>query len=253
MVRDRPARLRRSPRTSLHPTEQRRGRRPHAGQPRQVLVRGGSDHGDLGRSPRRTGARGHAERSRIRLRRRTAVTLDDQLSSKASSTRRGDDERARRVELLLLAQAEPLLRYFSRRAPLDDAPDLLSETMLTVWRRAKDVPAGNEGTLWIYGVARRVLATHHRSNRRRTSLVDRLRDQIVVHNPAHDQLDDISAHLHHLIERLPAVDRDIIGLVHWEGFTLEEAARILEKNPSTIRTRYARLRQQLKSELQAEV
>jgi RNA polymerase sigma-70 factor (ECF subfamily) len=41
------------------------------------------------------------------------------------------------------------------------------------------------------------------------------------------------------VRRLPAAQRDLVTLVHWEGFSLAEAAEILGVNPSTERSRYA--------------
>ncbi len=45
------------------------------------------------------------------------------------------------------------------------------------------------------------------------------------------------------------VDRDIIGLVHWEGFSLVEVSRILRMKEGTVRSRYHRARTSLRAEL----
>jgi DNA-directed RNA polymerase specialized sigma24 family protein len=50
---------------------------------------------------------------------------------------------------------------------------VIAETFLTAWRRLDDVPAGDEARLWLYGVARRMLANQRRGARRRSSLADR--------------------------------------------------------------------------------
>ena len=39
--------------------------------------------------------------------------------------------------------------------------------------------------------------------------------------------------------RLPAPQRELVMLVHWDGFTIAEAAEILRVNASTARSRYA--------------
>jgi RNA polymerase sigma-70 factor, ECF subfamily len=56
----------------------------------------------------------------------------------------------------------------------------MAETFLTSWRRLEEVPPGPEARLWLYGVARRVLANHHRGQRRRSALADRLRGELAV-------------------------------------------------------------------------
>src|SRR5262249_61953525 len=62
----------------------------------------------------------------------------------------------------------------------DDAAGVIAETFLACWRRLGDVPDGKNTRLWLYGVARRVLANHHRADRRRTALADRLRADLAA-------------------------------------------------------------------------
>lgn len=76
-------------------------------------------------------------------------------------TPRSDSDR---IENLARDVAPDLLRYFERRAlPIDDAADLVSETLLVVFRRADAVPlGGEESRMWAFGVARKMLAGHRR-------------------------------------------------------------------------------------------
>src|ERR1700735_5412690 len=91
----------------------------------------------------------------------------------------GPDERRHRFEELYAANCGPILGYVLRRTDNpDDAADVIAETFLTVWRRLDAVPPGDEARLWLYGVARRVLANHRRGQRRRTALTERLRDDL---------------------------------------------------------------------------
>ena len=76
------------------------------------------------------------------------------------------DERQRRFEEVYLAHRGSILGYVLRRTDNpDDAADVIAETFLTAWRRLEDVPRDAEARLWLYGVARRVLANHHRGVR----------------------------------------------------------------------------------------
>ena len=76
-----------------------------------------------------------------------------------------------------LREASPdVLAYLQRRVGLDDAPDLLGETMVVAWRRAEDLPDDPErARMWLFGIARGTLRNHTRGERRRWALADRLR------------------------------------------------------------------------------
>lgn len=77
----------------------------------------------------------------------------------------------------LRAISPDLLGYFERRvSEREDAADLLAETMLQAWRRAKSQPHEAERQrMWLFTIAANVLANHRRSARRRSALADRLR------------------------------------------------------------------------------
>lgn len=74
-----------------------------------------------------------------------------------------------------------ILGYLLRRTvgPAD-AADLLGEVYLIAWRRREDVPAGDQARLWLYGVARRVLANHHRTQATQRRLADTLAAQLAT-------------------------------------------------------------------------
>jgi RNA polymerase sigma factor (sigma-70 family) len=74
-----------------------------------------------------------------------------------------------------------VMAYALRRAAEpQDAADVVAETFLVAWRRLHDVPAGLDARLWLFGVARRILANHQRGERRRA----RLRAELAVAVPA---------------------------------------------------------------------
>jgi DNA-directed RNA polymerase specialized sigma24 family protein len=78
-------------------------------------------------------------------------------------------ERQHRFEAMYMAHHGPILGYVLRRTDNpDDAADVIGEVFLTAWRRLDDMPGDDQARLWLYGVARRVLANHHRGERRRT-------------------------------------------------------------------------------------
>lgn len=158
---------------------------------------------------------------------------------------RSGDARADRTIVLLEETARDLLRYFERRVGLDDAPDALSETMTTAWRRESSMPASNdEARLWVFGIARNVVLNVQRGRRRRTLLGDRLRravDPIDTVAPPSDSDLDVRAAINSLDTELA----ELVRLVHWDGFALSEAARILDVPASTARSRYQKAKREL--------
>lgn len=164
----------------------------------------------------------------------------------------GDEVTVPDVERLLADIAEPLMKYFLRRVQVrEDAGDCVAETMLVVWRRREDLPADiSEWKPWCFGVARRVLSTHHRGQARRIAIAERLRhalsDSDVVRDPG-----DRDEELAHALRSLKDVDRELIGLVAWEGFTIAEAGTIVGLRSDAARARYARARARLRRMLSA--
>lgn len=145
-----------------------------------------------------------------------------------------------------------LLRYFRRRVPAQDAADLLAETGLVAWRRAGALPASEDGARrWLFAVAHNVLRNHQRGQRRRHALADRVRDVLVrVGGPAPGADDGVE--VRDAIARLEPDLAEVVRLVHWEGFTVTEAAEVIGRSPSTTRARYQRAREQLRAMLSLE-
>lgn len=153
---------------------------------------------------------------------------------------------------LVRSESPGLLRYFRRRVQdPEDAADLLGSTLLVLWRRRSSVPnASDEARRWLYGVAHRVLATERRARMRRSALEVRLGADLAIairdQPPVDDERRDT---LRRLLAGLDEVDREIVGLVYWEGFSLAEVARILRLNPASVRSRHARARTRMLADL----
>ncbi|KGN34810.1 RNA polymerase [Knoellia sinensis KCTC 19936] len=139
----------------------------------------------------------------------------------------------------------PLLAYAVRRV-VDpaDAADVVAETYLVAWRRLDDVPQGDEARPWLFGVARRVLANHHRGERRRVALADRLRDHLVDEVvPALELVEE--APVVRAMRRLPDDDQELLRLVAWEELAREEIAVVMGLSRATVRVRLHRARKRL--------
>lgn len=153
------------------------------------------------------------------------------------------------VQSLVERESMSLLNYFLRRTVnADDAADLLGETLLVIWRRENSIPSNQtEARMWMFGVARLVLSGYRRSRSRRDALSEKLGATLAtVMQEVHDP--DPSG-VRAAISTLPELDREIVRLVYWEGFTLAEVAQILSMRPATVRSRMARARGKLRVQL----
>ncbi|MFE5408672.1 RNA polymerase sigma factor [Microbacterium sp. NPDC056569] len=152
-----------------------------------------------------------------------------------------------------LEEASPdLLAYLQRRAGLDDAPDLLGETMVVAWRRVRDLPGDPErARMWLFGIARTTVLNHVRGQRRRWALADRIRSERTT--DAASAAADEGAEVRDAIARLDPDLAELVRLVHWERFSIAEAAEIAGIPASTARGRYAKAKAELRVALGASV
>lgn len=156
-----------------------------------------------------------------------------------------------RFEALYAAEGRRVLAYALRRTSQPaDAADVLAEVFLVAWRRLEDVPPGDEARLWLYGVARGVMANHRRSLRRRERLGLRLAEVLTEHvgaDPA--DLADLGGRddvVRGALALLPPNDREVIQLAIWEELSAPEVAAVLGVPPATVRTRLHRARNRLR-------
>lgn len=152
-----------------------------------------------------------------------------------------------RVTDAIAANSIDLLAYFERRVGAEDAADLLAETMMTVWRRAADLPRESEqARMWLFVVARNLLSNAERGERRRWRLANRLRAML---GPDESPSAEAGADVRDAVARLDRELAELVRLVHWDGFSVAEAGELLGIPPSTARSRYARAKQELRAAL----
>jgi RNA polymerase sigma factor (sigma-70 family) len=151
------------------------------------------------------------------------------------------DNQARRIlfERLYGEFAPDVQAYVLRRVGPESVGDVVADVFLVAWRRLDDLPSSPRP--WLLGVARKTVANHLRSARRRTALVDRLR--VTASGSAVDaaRAEPVWAALASLGER----DREALMLVAWDGLSREEAAAVLGCSSGTFRVRFHRARAKL--------
>jgi RNA polymerase sigma-70 factor (ECF subfamily) len=175
----------------------------------------------------------------------------DQLRVAFSETGDPAAETEERVRALVAAESARLLGYFLRRTQhAEDAADLVGEVFLVLWRRADDLPKrGVEARMWLYGIAGLVLSTYRRGGIRRSALTEELRKELATRTQEHPAVpdDESQESVRAALLALQPRDREIVTLVHWDGFSLVEVAKILGLKPVTVRSRYARARGRLRA------
>jgi RNA polymerase sigma-70 factor, ECF subfamily len=158
-------------------------------------------------------------------------------------------DQGQHLEPALRAVSPDLLSYFQRRiADRADAADLLGEVMLQAWRRVDALPGETvRQRMWLFTIARNVLANHGRAARSRHALIEKVR--VVLRDVGEDPDVGAAADVRDAVRRLPDHQRELVMLVHWDRFTLVEAAELLGINASTARSRYAAARLALQQAL----
>ncbi|MCU1580603.1 MAG: sigma-70 family polymerase sigma factor [Rhodoglobus sp.] len=146
---------------------------------------------------------------------------------------------------LAVQHSPALLGYISRRVgSVDSAPEILNDTLLIAWRRRARLPAEPErARMWLFVTARNCIRNHQRSSSRRRAHESPL-DSLTEHIVAND--DESAAEVRSVVLALPARYRELVMLIHWDGFSIAAAGEVLGLSSSTARTRYARARERLR-------
>ncbi|NUW43256.1 RNA polymerase sigma factor [Nonomuraea rhodomycinica] len=154
-------------------------------------------------------------------------------------------DRKERFEVIYVANYTDILAYIRRRTDShEDAADALAETFATAWRRLDDVPEGRDARLWLFGVARRVLANGRRAESRRSELVERIGHQLAVWAERTEAGDGLAG-VQEAFARLSPDDREILALAGWEGLGSDEIATVLGCSRANTRLRLHRARKRL--------
>jgi RNA polymerase sigma-70 factor (ECF subfamily) len=156
-------------------------------------------------------------------------------------------EKRVRFELMYARHAPAVKAYVLRRADASSADDVVAEVFVVCWRRFHELPP--DALPWLLGVARRVLSTQRRSERRRAALEDRLAGTAVETVGGTAGEDCILAAA---LARLSEADRELLLLIAWDGLLPNQVAVVLGVKPATARVRLMRARRRLSQALARE-
>jgi RNA polymerase sigma factor (sigma-70 family) len=142
-----------------------------------------------------------------------------------------------------------LFAFLLRRTPTaEDATDCLAETYLIAWEKRERIPAGDGARPWLFGVARNVMRRGCERSGRAAAATQALADELesvraAQSAPAGGDQNLVAAAL----AALPAIDREIITMISWDGLTPREVATVLGISPNLVRVRAHRARTRLRS------
>lgn len=145
-----------------------------------------------------------------------------------------------------------LYAYARRRTDASDAEEVVAETFMVAWRRWEIAPAGRERP-WLYGIARKVLANHHRGRLRQQRLLQRESSQLALRSVPlpedHGLVRAASRDFQRAWGRLGPDDRELLLLAAWEGLDHNEIAEVVGCSAGAARVRLHRARKRLRSYL----
>lgn len=133
------------------------------------------------------------------------------------------------------------------------AEEVLSETMLEVWRQAGRFEGKSSVTTWVFSIAHHKAVSRLR-RKREVALDEEVAANIEDSAPTPDKLatdQNMSRLLKGLMERLSLDHREILQLAYFQEFSVQEIADVLDLPENTVKTRMFYARQRLKSLLEA--
>ncbi len=150
------------------------------------------------------------------------------------------------IEALFRDHGADVLAYALRRSDPSTAEEVVSEVFLVAWRRPDRIPQ-LEPVLWLYAVARRVLANQRRAARRRSALAGAL--GAVARTRSSPETPTAPGALLEALAALRPADREVLILTAWEGLDAARAAVVLNCSVPAVHTRLHRARSRLQAEL----
>ena len=148
-----------------------------------------------------------------------------------------------RAEKLLDAYGDLLLRYaYSYLHNMADAEEVLQDTLVQFLKTAPVFLNEAHEKAWLLRVAANLSKNRLSYNKLRQT--DELNEELTA-----EGREDLSF-VWDAVKELPVQFREVIHLHYYEGYSTEEIAKILQRNPSTVRSDLRRGREKLKTILQ---
>ncbi len=130
-----------------------------------------------------------------------------------------------------------------RRLPNEALEDLVQDVATTVWRKLPEFAADAPLEGWVAAFCQNAWRNAARGESRRAARSRELVEEPAACDAGNDELD---GPVHRCLDRLVAEDAAIVRCKHFEGLTLDEIARRVDRNLNAIKARYYRALLQLR-------
>ena len=123
----------------------------------------------------------------------------------------------------------------------DVAHDIVQESFMKLWIKRKDVDA-KKGKSYLFTTAYHTMIDYIRKNSRNTS-IEGFED---FHGEAYNSYSDLKEILDSAVDKLPEIQRSVLMLRDYEGYSYEEIGEITNLNESQVKVYIYRARVFLK-------
>jgi RNA polymerase sigma-70 factor (ECF subfamily) len=143
--------------------------------------------------------------------------------------------------------AAAVFGYAARRVGRSQAPDIVEDTFMVVWRQRASRPSIS--LPWLLGIARNLVHEASRQSQRGDRLIEAIVRQPRVETSDQDPA-ELSARANQAREALLELresDREALMLCAWEGLATKDAAAALGISHAAFRVRHHRARRRLEA------
>ena len=148
------------------------------------------------------------------------------------------------VRILNLYENDLLRMAYSYLHNMEDAEDVVQETVISYWQKAPEKMEPAKEKAWLLTVAANRSKNKIRYKKLRKT--DELSETLIQ-----EERDDLSF-VWEAVKSLPVKYREVIHLFYYEGYSARDIAKILNRNESSVRSDLRRGRERLKKILKEE-
>jgi len=152
----------------------------------------------------------------------------------------------------VLPVKDKLFRYTLRILKNEDeAKDVVQETLIKVWNKRDEMHTYENMEAWCIRVARNLALDKLKSKHNKSVNIDNAYDlQSSTQSPysSAEQRDTMTS-IHHFINQLPDLQKQVIQLRDIDGFSYQEISDMLKQNLNSVKVNLFRARRQVREQL----
>ncbi len=152
----------------------------------------------------------------------------------------------------VLPVKDKLFRYTLRILKNEDeAKDVVQETLIKVWNKRDEMHTYENMEAWCIRVARNLALDKLKSKHNKSVDIDNAYD---LHSSTQSpysstEQSDTMTSIHHFINKLPDLQKQVIQLRDIDGFSYQEISDILKQNLNSVKVNLFRARKQVREQL----